>query len=97
MSITLDIFHVSASPPLSKASATKNYDELVGKRVKKAREAIVVLLKEENSSVDGTTQALIKDPEPIEHPVKFYEKGDSPVELIPTRQWFIDILSSKKD
>tara|TARA_B100000700_G_scaffold232558_1_gene257526 strand:- start:12271 stop:14865 length:2595 start_codon:yes stop_codon:yes gene_type:complete len=77
--------------------ATKNYDELVGKRVKKAREAIVVLLKEENSSVDGTTQALIKDPEPIEHPVKFYEKGDSPVELIPTRQWFIDILSSKKD
>ncbi len=77
--------------------AQKNYEMLVGKRVKKAREAIVSLLQEENSSVDGTTKALIKDPEPIEHPVKFYEKGDSPVELIPTRQWFIDILSAKED
>ncbi len=77
--------------------ATKNYQELVGKRIKKARNDIVALLSQENSSVDGTTTALVKEPEPIEHPVKFYEKGDSPVELIPTRQWFIDILSFKQD
>jgi len=86
--------------PFSSLRATlaqENYDQLVGKRAKKARDVIVALLQQENSSVDGTTRALIKEPERIEHPVKFYEKGDSPVELIPTRQWFIDILSSKED
>ena len=31
---------------------------------------------------------LIGDPRPITHPVKFYEKGDRPLEIITSRQWF---------
>lgn len=75
--------------------AQQYYDQCVGLRATKARKVIVELLQTEGSSVCGSKVALIGEPEVIEHPVKFYEKGDSPVELIPTRQWFIDILSIK--
>ena len=70
-------------------SANRYYSELKGLRPKKAKATIVSQLKQIN--------ALVKDPEPITHPVKFYEKGDTPIEFISTRQWFINILDHKKD
>ena len=76
--------------------AQKNYNQLVGLRLKKAQKQIVELLREDKSNVAGTSPALAKEPEPIEHPVKFYEKGDTPIELIPTRQWFITIMKHKE-
>ena len=36
------------------------------------------------------------DPEPIEHTVKFFEKGDRPLEYLPTRQWFARLLDQKE-
>ena len=33
--------------------------------------------------------SLIGEPEPITHAVKFYEKGDKPLEIVTTRQWFL--------
>ena len=38
--------------------AQKNYSQLIGLKVKKAREKIVELLGEENSSVDGKKQSF---------------------------------------
>src|SRR5690606_3870726 len=32
---------------------------------------------------------LIGDPKPITHAVKFFEKGDKPLEIISTKQWYI--------
>ena len=32
---------------------------------------------------------LLGEPEPVVHPVKFYEKGDRPLEIITTRQWYL--------
>ena len=32
---------------------------------------------------------LLGEPEPVTHPVKFYEKGDTPLEIITTRQWYM--------
>ncbi len=29
------------------------------------------------------------EPEPVRHPVKFFEKGDAPLEIITTRQWYL--------
>ncbi|MEN9608170.1 MAG: hypothetical protein RLZZ06_101, partial [Actinomycetota bacterium] len=29
------------------------------------------------------------EPKPITHPVKFFEKGDKPLEIVSTRQWYI--------
>jgi valyl-tRNA synthetase len=63
------------------------YDQIKGLKTHQARKKIAELLQQEG--------VLIKDPEPIEHPVKFYEKGDTPIEFMPTRQWFIKILASK--
>jgi len=33
--------------------------------------------------------ALIGEPKKITHPVKFFEKGDKPLEIVSTRQWYI--------
>ena len=35
---------------------------------------------------------LIGDPTPITHPVKFYEKGERPLEIVSSRQWFVETL-----
>ena len=35
------------------------------------------------------TGELLGEPRPITHPVKFYEKGDRPLEIVTTRQWYI--------
>jgi valyl-tRNA synthetase len=35
------------------------------------------------------TGHLEGEPKPIKHPVKFFEKGDKPLEIVTTRQWYI--------
>ena len=57
------------------------YARLAGKTVHGAREETVAMLRE-SGDLDG-------DPKPITHPVKFYEKGDRPLEIVTTRQWYI--------
>jgi valyl-tRNA synthetase len=63
------------------ARAQAAYDQLAGLPVKKAQAAIVELLRHSG--------ALLGDPKPITHHVKFYEKGDRPLEIVTSRQWFI--------
>jgi valyl-tRNA synthetase len=65
-------------------AAATAYGELAGRSVKQAQTRIVELLAE-----DG---ALIGDPSPITHPVKFYERGDRPLEIVSSRQWFVITL-----
>jgi valyl-tRNA synthetase len=57
------------------------YRELGGKTVKQARARVVELLREAG--------LLEGDPKPITHPVKFYERGSRPLEIVTTRQWYI--------
>jgi valyl-tRNA synthetase len=57
------------------------YEQFAGLTVNAARREIVRILQE--------TDDLIGEPRPITHPVKFYEKGDSPLEIVTSRQWFI--------
>ena len=64
--------------------ATTRYEELVGRTVKQAQSRIVEMLAESG--------ALIGDPRPITHPVKFFEKGDRPLEIVSSRQWFVQTL-----
>ena len=33
--------------------------------------------------------SCVGDPRPITHPVKFYERGDRPLEIVTSRQWYI--------
>ena len=76
---------ISQAPQL----ASDNYSKIAGKRIKQARNATVELLKE-----SGDLQG---QPRPIKHPVKFYEKGEEPLEFVVTRQWFIKLLDFKKE
>jgi valyl-tRNA synthetase len=57
------------------------YAQLAGKTVFSAKQAVVELLR---ASGD-----LIGEPRPIVHAVKFFEKGDKPLEIVSTRQWYI--------
>jgi len=57
------------------------YAEVAGRTVNQARSRIVELL--------GESGDLIGEPREITHAVKFYEKGDRPLEIVTTRQWYI--------
>lgn len=74
---------IKETPPDVVASdgARAAYAELAGKTVKQAQQRIVELL--------GESGELVGEPKPITHEVKFYEKGDRPLEIVTTRQWYI--------
>jgi valyl-tRNA synthetase len=67
--------------------AQVQYDQLAGLSAVKARARIAELLK--------ASEDLIGEPRPITHAVKFYEKGDRPLEIITSRQWFIKTMESR--
>jgi valyl-tRNA synthetase len=75
--------------------ANRNYSELVGKRVTAARRIIVEQLKNPHNAAVGTEAPLKGEPRLIQHAVRFYEKGDNPIEYIPSRQWFVRLVDKK--
>ncbi len=78
-------------------AANGYYEELAGKTVKAAQARIVELLADPDGSATGRGAPLQRDPRPIEHAVKFFEKGDRPLEFVPTRQWFVRLLDKKPE
>ncbi|MCL2331141.1 MAG: valine--tRNA ligase [Proteobacteria bacterium] len=67
---------------------SEKFKSMVGLPIKAARKAVVEMLR---ASGD-----LMADPRPITHSVKFYEKGDIPLEFVPSRQWFISLMDKKE-
>ncbi len=59
-----------------------------GCRWRRPARKIVELLKDSGE--------LIGEPRPITHHVKFYEKGDRPLEIITSRQWFIKTMEVRR-
>ena len=57
------------------------YAQLAGRTTFGAREAMVALLREAGD-LDG-------EPKPTQRMANFYEKGDKPLEIVSTRQWYI--------
>lgn len=74
---------------LDATRAQRFYDDLVGLDSRRARKKIVEMLRESGD--------LTGDPEPITHPVKFYEKGERPLEILASRQWYIKVLDFKEE
>jgi valyl-tRNA synthetase len=70
------------------ARAQRLYDELVRLSAPKARAHIVDQLR--------TSGDLIGEPRPVTHAVKFYEKGDRPLEIVTSRQWFIKTIEFRE-
>ncbi len=70
--------------------AQEFYDrEMLNKTVNQARAGIVDALR--------STGALIGDVREITHPVKFYEKGERPLEIVTSRQWFVRTLEHRDE
>jgi valyl-tRNA synthetase len=71
------------SPPAAVTSEAGRsaYAALAGSTAGGARTAIVELLREAGALTGGPRQ--------VTHAVKFYEKGDRPLEIVTTRQWYI--------
>jgi valyl-tRNA synthetase len=70
------------------AQAQQAYDQLAGLSAAKAQARIVELLRESGD--------LVGDPRAITHPVKFFEKGDRPLEILTSRQWFIKTMDARE-
>jgi valyl-tRNA synthetase len=71
------------------ARAQTYYDSLKGLSAAKARVRIVEQLKESGD--------LKGEPRAITHAVKFYEKGDRPLEIVTSRQWFITTIDFREE
>ena len=74
---------LTAEPPAAVESAAglAAYARLAGKTAVQARTEIAGILAA-SGDLDG-------EPRPITHPVKFFEKGDKPLEIVSSRQWYI--------
>ncbi len=57
------------------------YQRLAGKTVFSSREEMVAMLRE-SGDLDG-------EPQPTQRMANFFEKGDKPLEIVATRQWYI--------
>jgi len=66
---------------LAREPAASAYEELKGKTAFSARETVVAKLRE--------TGDLEGEPTPTQRMTNFYEKGDKPLEIVATRQWYI--------
>ena len=73
----------------SRRAAQAAYDQLAGLSAKKAQAEVVELLRESGD--------LLGEPRPITHHVKFYEKGDRPLEIVTSRQWFIKTIEYREE
>ncbi|MEQ1870206.1 MAG: valine--tRNA ligase [Vicinamibacterales bacterium] len=68
--------------------ATRYYGELQGLPAAKARVKIAEQLRDSGD--------LVGEPRQITHAVKFFEKGDRPLEIITSRQWFFKTIEFRE-
>jgi valyl-tRNA synthetase len=79
---------VPNAPPGLDSRAVALYEaELSGRTVRQAQTRLVELLR--------ASGELRGEPQPLVHAVKFYEKGDRPLEIVTSRQWFFQTLAHR--
>ncbi|MDQ6739742.1 MAG: valine--tRNA ligase [Actinomycetota bacterium] len=69
------------TPAWVKGDGVAHYEALAGKTTFSAKETVVAQLRD-SGDLDG-------EPKPITHTVNFYEKGDKPLEVVTSRQWYL--------
>jgi valyl-tRNA synthetase len=70
---------VLADPPADVDPSA--YAAIAGQTIKQAQRIVVDQL--------AASGAMLGEPRPIQHPVKFYERGERPLEIVASRQWYI--------
>jgi valyl-tRNA synthetase len=71
------------------ARARESYEQLRGRSINQARKRIVELLEQSGE--------LVGEPTPVTRAVKFFEKGERPVEIVTSRQWFIRTIEHREE
>jgi valyl-tRNA synthetase len=66
---------------ITSSSGQDAYGSLAGLTIRQAQVRIVEMLR--------SADLLVGEPTPVTHPVKFFEKGDRPLEIVASRQWYI--------
>ncbi|HOW60203.1 MAG TPA: valine--tRNA ligase [Candidatus Moranbacteria bacterium] len=74
--------------PEGKISYLEDFPEIAGKTIGETRKIIISKLRELNA---------IRKEQPIKHDVGVHERCGVPIELIPTKQWFVKVLDKKED
>jgi valyl-tRNA synthetase len=82
-------FSTEEFPSRAPDEANTFYSDIEGKTVNQARATIVEALR--------TSGELIGDTRDITHPVKFYERGERPLEIVTSRQWFVRTLEHRDE
>ncbi len=70
-----------APDAIDSAAGREAYAQIAGKTVFSAKQTMVELLQ--------ASGELVGEIRNITHPVKFFEKGERPLEIVSTRQWYI--------
>jgi valyl-tRNA synthetase len=79
---------IATAPTEFGPEATALYEtELGGRTVRQAQARVVELL--------GASAELRGEPRPVKHSVKFYERGERPLEIVTSRQWFFRTLAHR--
>ena len=85
---------------LDPQAAGRYYAHLEGETITGARNRVVELLRDPAGAATAAAAKhgapLVGEPQKIRHVVNFFEKGDRPLELIGTRQWFVRLLDKKQ-
>jgi valyl-tRNA synthetase len=73
----------------SPQEASRAHAQLAGLPTRRARKRIAELLAEAG--------CLVGDPMPVRHAVKFYERGERPLEVVASRQWFAKTIEFREE
>ena len=89
-------FGTGTFPSLDAAAANAVYASVLGKSMSESRRLTVEALRDPSGSADQNgAPPLVAEPEPLEHAVKFFEKGDRPLEFVSSRQWFVRLMNQR--
>jgi valyl-tRNA synthetase len=69
-------------------NAERTQNELAGLLPRKARAKVADLLR--------ASGHLVGEPKPVRHSVKFYERGERPLEVVSSRQWFVKTIEFRE-
>lgn len=81
-------FGTSGWESRSPDAANAVYSQIAGMYARKAQKTIVEIAENTLGVIDRPSEA-------ISHTIRYFEKGDRPLELIPTRQWYTKIMDKK--
>ena len=87
---------------LNAGLANSNYQRVSGRRMEEVRGEMVHMMRESGNSAHAVAGSKVdqrvplqSEPRAIEHEVRYYEKGNVPIEYVPSRQWFVRLMDKK--